>query len=514
MRIRWFIAFLLFISLAFRFWYFSTHVVVSNDTLRDAQIVEELTRSGNYLPTVGPKASVGNFYLPPLYYQVHLLFSVLSNHHPLTMNVVNTFIEALTPVVVFLLLLKVSSKHFAFILSLLYVFAPLPVIFGTRAWNPITIPFFTSLAVLLWLHFLETKKRYLIPIMVAAVTVALHLHYQSVVVLPFYLICFFWSIKTYPKLLWYWLLGASIAVLSLLPYVVGEAQNQWQNTLAIQNYFSGEHSQYFDRVSKPEYIYTFLPAFFERVLTNSTTQQHWFGRVLGLSAVSCFVLLLKKQPVKWKTQDKYLFLLLSYVISIVIALRLYKGDKIDYYMSTLFTAPLFFLAALSKIHTKAAIAGASILILFAFKTTVAIPQFNDLKELDAVVKTLKQHSTVEGFRYFFYDIRQANTFSYLIYKNPEIKMNQKSSTIVDIFESTATISISPTLCSNSYKEEQSNAERFSQFKCEYDYQPTVPSMKFKDFAIQIGTVTDTNGIEVKHSVDSSHGTDILLTDLF
>ncbi len=510
MKLRWLVLLIAIFSLSFRFWFYATHIVVNNDTLRDAQIVEELSRSNTFFPAYGPKASVGNFYLPPLYYQIHLIFSVVTNHHPLTMNIINTFIEALTPVLLFLLLYAAVEKKFAFVLSLLYIVAPLPVIFGTRAWNPITIPFFTTLALLLFLEYFKNKTAQLIPLMTLSIAVALQLHYQTVVVIPFYFGVFCWSFLKRKDDRKYWLLGILLSLATFIPYFWGEFHNNWKNSMAMYSYFFGEHANYYDRVSKPEYLLTFLPSFFERILTNTVQPSMWLGRLLMITAVVGSALAVKKR----KQSFKKMGILLLYVASIFFALRMYKGDKIDYYMSTLFIAPILFLAVLSHINAKVAWVLTGLLIFVAASASTSIPHFNSYQDLKVAVQDLSQNSSNEGYRFLFYDLRHANTISYILYKNPEIRINQKSSMLVEVFESNATVPDWIDTCESNEKAASSNGS-FPVFKCTYEYQVLSEIKKYSDMSFQFGKVNEkARDIETKHSVDSSHGTDILLTELF
>ncbi len=95
--------FLLFFSLIFRFVFSATHISFGQDIARDAWLIEQRINQKNLIVDYGPKASVGNFYLPPLYYQLHVLFSLVTNNNPLTMKWVITFVEALSPVLLFLI---------------------------------------------------------------------------------------------------------------------------------------------------------------------------------------------------------------------------------------------------------------------------------------------------------------------------------------------------------------------------------------------------------------------------
>ena len=127
---------------------------------------------------------------------------------------------------------------------------------------------FSTLALYSWLRIIfsikqnTNKKPTWEPIVgILSVAIAVHFHYQAVIIIPFALFISVYSFIKQKGTRKYWITGFSIAFLTLIPYLIGEIENNWKNTLSIINYFTGEHSRYYDRVSKPAYFLTFLPSF-------------------------------------------------------------------------------------------------------------------------------------------------------------------------------------------------------------------------------------------------------------
>ena len=321
------------------------HNSLSQDVARDLVLTERRIEQKQLFVAYGPKTSVGKFDLGPFYYQLHLWLSYLSGNHAYTMKFFTIALESFTPILVFLILKEFTSKKISLAAAGLYVFAGLPLIFGTSALNPNTIPFFTTLAFLGWIHYFKYHRKWGLMIGPLAVAITSNLHYQAVVLVPFLLLMFCYLLVKDRAQLKYLILGSFLGCLIYLPYFVAEISQGWPNTLAMINYFQTEHSQYYARVSKPAYVLTFIPSFLGRVLTHQNNPYRWLGRVIWFGGGVA----LSWQLLKAKQKRKKLWLLSAvYFGLILIMLRVYKGDKLDYYMSTLYLLPFILIAAISR----------------------------------------------------------------------------------------------------------------------------------------------------------------------
>ena len=276
-KIKYFIlAFVLVFS--FRAFYGFRHNSFGQDFARDLTLTQTKIKQGQVVVGYGPKASVGDFYLPPFYYQLMLVLGYLTQNFIWTMKLFVLFLESFTPILLYLILRQLKIKQvFSLGLAGLYAIAGLPTIFGTFAWNPNTIPFFSTLALYGWLRYLKSKVKWPLIVGPLLIAITIHLHYQAVVLAPFVIIFMIYSLIKRKQDWKYWIIGACLALLTFAPYFYFEAQNNWQNTQDIVNYFQAEHSQYYERVSKPAYVLTFLPSFFERTLVAKNLRWRWLG---------------------------------------------------------------------------------------------------------------------------------------------------------------------------------------------------------------------------------------------
>jgi len=414
---------ILTVSLTVRLIYFSQHVTFAQDQARDMLIMEDFRRDGKILIGYGPKASVGDFYLPPLYYQMSYWIALMTNFHPFAMNMFIILVESLTPVVLFYLFSLYASPALALGGSLLYTFFPAAITYSTFAWNPNMIPFFSLLGLLAMVIYVKNSVPQLITIGMLAVTVTIHLHYQAIVLVPFMLLLLIWTTKNRPQHLKFWLWGLLLSGVTFLPYISKEIDSGWRNTFEIYRYFTGEHTRTFERVSKPGYVLWFLPAFVERVAIGNNLKWLWMGRILfwgGMSMGSIYALKNNKFSWTW-----------TYILSIILTLRLYKGDKIDYYMSMLFFLPAYLWLMLKLRFNRLGWILAMVIMFFSGTYLASLPPSNTYKDLIAAIGWVKNVSNGETFRAINQEPDLTNVFRYAFYRN-RIGTNKESNNLLDI----------------------------------------------------------------------------------
>lgn len=477
------------------------NMIFWQDQARDAYLMRQFHEQGVKFIAYGPKASVGNFYLPPLYYQVNYFFSSIFGFRPLIMQWVIVLVESFTPVILFLILERLTNRRLALTASIIYSLSFLPILYGSSAWNPNMTPCLTSLALLFFLRHLQEKSKWSIIFGIFSIGMAISFHYQAVVVIPFVILVFFMSLRRSIANLKFWVLGGFLFALTLLPYFMAEINAHWANAQAVIRYFSEIHSQYYDRVTKPQFVLTFIPEFFERVLLGTNVRGILLGRIiLFLGGVAALISGFK---------HKKSWILLVYFGLIFVMLRVYKGDKMDYYMSTLFILPAYLLAVLLfPLKRLVVIPLCLFAIVSAFLTFSHPPQqgFQTFVTASAYIQSQlpKQDAVV-----FFHDLELVNLFAYaFIYQNP-IHLNPISQYAVDLCSLRQP-------CDERYRNLcwSDLSTRISLLKYKYSYSQT-EAMIFGDrFEVVIGKLKS-HSEEIKYLDDtfqSTTGSDILLRD--
>jgi hypothetical protein len=215
-----------------------------------------------------------------------------------------------------------------------------------------------------------------------------------------------------------------LAFLTFLPYIYGEINSEWSNSINIFQYYTQEHSLYFDRVSKIDYIATFFPAFFERFLFGLNIPGLVLGRLIMLVGFIQFYILIKKSRKKGWLAIYFLFLL--------VLLRLFKGDKLDYYLMIFFPLPVIFLALFFEQVKQVALVFI-VAIVFFLGFQYARPQYNDLALTLHNAQQLASHlDPNEPIHLIFHDLDLANVYLYALSLYSDLNLDIRSKKIVDV----------------------------------------------------------------------------------
>lgn len=138
-----FILGILILSAFIRFYRIQDYMTFLGDEGRDVLVVYNILH-GNFT-LLGPTASVGGFFLGPIYYYFMAPFLWLFNYNPVGPAVMVAFFGIVTVFLVY----KIGSEFFntrtGIVASLLYAISPLVVAYSRSSWNPNLMPFFTLL---------------------------------------------------------------------------------------------------------------------------------------------------------------------------------------------------------------------------------------------------------------------------------------------------------------------------------------------------------------------------------
>lgn len=330
------------------------------DEGRDVLVVYNILHGHPTL--LGPTASVGGFFLGPIYYYFMTPFLWLFNYNPVGPAVM----VALFGVATVWLTYYVGSKFFnpraGLIAAALYSIAPLIIAYSRSSWNPNPMPFFV-LSLLYFLYIGLREKRW-IYILVSGILlgVAMQLHYLATFV---GVIVFLYIVKakgygiwrkevTFAKGVWE---ALSTYVIYLGGFIIGwspflffEFRHGFNNIRSIINFvlFSKE-------TGAGEGFQTIVGNVFFRVFGRLVTNfpspdtvnlnTHldlaiWYYAtiVLGIAAVGFLLYVLFKQL---KQREKFLqySLLFIWLAVGVLLFGFYKKQIYDYYFSFLFPLP-------------------------------------------------------------------------------------------------------------------------------------------------------------------------------
>lgn len=350
-----------------RFWRIRDYIVFLGDEGRDMIVMRQIFTEKN-IPFIGPTASVGGFFLGPIYYWMAAPFLFLARFDP----VGPAYMVALFGIATVLLLFKFLKDSVGFypalLATLLYSTAPLIVRYSRSSWNPNPMPFF-SLLLTYFLYLAITKKNYkLLFISGLAFGFAIQLHYLSIILLPIFgligIICI-----PYKK----WPISIIATVLGFLtpfsPFLFFEIKNSFPNFRTIIEFVTRDANSGFKSLN-PEWIFIDIGnIFFEAI---SKVEQTLYTKLafIFLAFASLFALFKNLKSIEKRTP---LIVGTVWLIGGLAGLRFYTGSVYDYYFGFLFPAP-FFLYGLTlghffwdRTYLKAIAITLTIFLIFVFQ---------------------------------------------------------------------------------------------------------------------------------------------------
>ena len=234
----------------FRLYRIGEYMTFLGDEGRDAIIVRRLLV--NFDPIlIGPRTSIGDMYLGPLYYYMMAPFLLLFNFSPVGPSVMVALLGVVTIFFVWYVVRKwfyVKDTIFnvgALIAAGLYAISPVVITYSKSSWNPNIMPFFALLSIYgIWKVWYEQKFGWLIVVGVSMAFV-LQSHYLGLLLIPTIIV--FWlftllvirnkkkDIRNYISLS---LFAFFLFTLLMSPLVIFDARHGWRNFTSINKFFT------------------------------------------------------------------------------------------------------------------------------------------------------------------------------------------------------------------------------------------------------------------------------------
>jgi 4-amino-4-deoxy-L-arabinose transferase-like glycosyltransferase len=353
------------------------------DQGRDLVIVKDFLTHGN-LFFIGPQTSIGNMYLGPFYYYFIAPSLLLSHFHPLGPSVFIALIGVATVYLVYLFSLRwFNQPAVSYIAAFFFAISPTVIKYSTFSWNPNIMPFF-ALTFVYFLHSaLSQPSRYHHLIFASlSFVMALNSHYLALLLLPFAAIyCFFHlyhllSIRSaqWRPFLTFSFISALVLLVSFLPQLAFDLKHQGQNMKALFAFFSQRQTTVNLKAYK---ALPLLGPLFAQVNTRLL-----FGKYDSVSILANIVFFLgiiftSFRSLKNNSALKNpIFLVISWYLSGLIGLGLYKQHIYDHYFGFIFP-PVFILAGLvisQTWQTSKLFFRLFAIVFFGFITVVSVLQ--------------------------------------------------------------------------------------------------------------------------------------------
>jgi 4-amino-4-deoxy-L-arabinose transferase-like glycosyltransferase len=321
-----FIIWVVFLGFFLRVFRLPDFISYHQDQVRDLFYVQNNFEQGKMI-LLGPKASVGDFFLPPFWYYLMNLGFIFSPS-PVVPAFIVALLSSLTVLLIYFFCEKFFSQKVAIFASLFYAVSPLSIEYSRFAWNPNPIPFFTMATFYFLYVYIYKQKYYGLILGTITANLALQLHYQGMVILAFFVLVLFvtkkLSIKQFGKLI-------VINLILFLPFFIHEYTNNFENTKGIISFLfktqSGSGLKFFGIPFFIKFIFRDFSTFIGETLF---FKNHMLG-FIGF-------LILSFSLVFTKSKMSSIKLLRCFLIFSFVMLFFYKNSLINFYL--LFLIPI------------------------------------------------------------------------------------------------------------------------------------------------------------------------------
>jgi 4-amino-4-deoxy-L-arabinose transferase-like glycosyltransferase len=310
------------------------------DQVRDLYYIQDHFQQGKII-LLGPKASVGNFFLPPFWYYL-MSFIYFFSHSPIAPAFLVVVLNSLTVIIIYLFCQKFLDKKTAIFSSLLYAVSPFSIEYSRFAWNPNPIPFFTALSSYFLFNYFYKKKVMSFYLSLIAASLTFQLHYQG-----FLLVVVIFLVSLLKKDYKTFFLGSAIFIVFLTPFFISELQNNFQNTKGIV-YFLEKTTQgkSFGIKNSVKVFTKEAPEFFSRsIFFNFKILGIIFSLVFYI-LIGYFIFNFLRKKIDLKNKQNFLTFLLTILF---LTLFIYRQWIVPYYLLiTMVPLIIYFVLILKK----------------------------------------------------------------------------------------------------------------------------------------------------------------------
>lgn len=224
-----------------RLYHISGYMTFLGDEGRDALVVKRMIVDHKFT-LLGPTASVGGFFLGPIYYYFMLPFLWLWRLDPTGPAVMVALFGIATIYLVYRVGRDFFDEWVGLVAASLYALSPLVIAYSRSSWNPNLVPFFSTLFIyILWRIIIKKKLHELFWIGVI-LGIGLQLHYLFAFLFVVVLILFLIFGRSFRNVAYY-ALGVVGFIFGYGPFLAFEIRHGFPNTVSIVRFiFAGKET--------------------------------------------------------------------------------------------------------------------------------------------------------------------------------------------------------------------------------------------------------------------------------
>lgn len=357
---------ILLVAAFLRLYRISDYMTFLGDEGRDALVVYGILHGKFTL--LGPTASVGGFFLGPVYYYFMAPFLWLFNYDPVGAAVMVALFGVATVYIVYKVGAEFFNRTTGLSAAFLYAISPLVIAYSRSSWNPNLMPFFSLLALYVLYKAVVKKSAFLFVLCGFLLGIAMQLHYLTLflgVVVAFYvfLVRVITGVNRVRRILKDYLLIALGFILGWLPFFAFEIRHGFTNMQSIIKFILSSG----DTGTNPQFLASLQNVFFRlfgRLVTTFPPPEQislhekleialWYYGTSIIAYLGLFILIFKFfNAIKRKSvlELQKMGLILLWISIGVFLFGFYKKPIYDYYFGFMFPLPFLLVGvAFSKV---------------------------------------------------------------------------------------------------------------------------------------------------------------------
>lgn len=336
-----------------RLWRIDEYLPFLGDEGRDVRIVSRFLQDFD-LMFIGPRTSIGDMYLGPLYYYLIAPFLWAWNFSPTGPAVFVALLGTATVGLIWHAAREWFGKTAAISAALLYAVSPLIINFSKHSWNPNIMPFFALLCIYsIWRVWQSHDFKWLLVLGVSFAFVV-QSHYLGFLLVPtlalVWLVTFMAIRKTAnaKRFLVHSAFGFLAFALLMSPLFLFDLKHNWQNFESLKKFFLERQ----ETVSaKPWNAIPLLwPFWSENIVSRFLVLQKTdLGHITALTLLGLFVWAGSVWKKTKETQKLHAHILLGiWILFGLLGIGLLKQNIYDHYFGFLFPAPFLAVGATAQ----------------------------------------------------------------------------------------------------------------------------------------------------------------------
>lgn len=355
--------FILLLAGFYRLYKIQDYMTFLGDEGRDVLVVYNILHGK--LTLLGPAASVGGFFLGPIYYYFMVPFLFLFNYNPVGPAVMVALIGVATVFLLYKICKEFFNSRVAIFAAVLYSISPVIVSYSRSSWNPNLLPFFSLLSLFSIYKALKKNSLKLFVISGVLLGISMQLHYLALFLcaIIFFYVLFTTFYKSLTKssfviLIKRYLFLSTGFLIGWSPFLAFEIRHGFPDFSNIYNFilhsgntgpglgfFSTIQDVFFRLFGRLVLAYPQADQFplFSREIINT-----WTVFILGVAILSSLILIYSfYKSLNSKSDNFYKYSLLFFWFFMGILLfGFYKKAIYDYYFAFMFPLPFIMVSLL------------------------------------------------------------------------------------------------------------------------------------------------------------------------